>query len=130
MTSLKPVFPSLDPMDHFCDPLDTANENSDSCHPFIAEEIRAIRKRLNFSQRQFAGFFGFPLATLRHWEYGRRQPTGCAYVLLQVIRDNPRAVLQAVRKARRRNDGRIAKSKRPKSFRLSPGMRTPLTRVL
>ena len=73
--------------------MDHSNENWDSWHPSIAEEIRGLRERLNFTQRQFAGCFGFPLATLRHWEYGRRKPTGCAYVLLQVIRDNPRAVL-------------------------------------
>ena len=110
--------------------MDPSNENWDFSPPFIAEEIRALRGRLRFTQRQFAGYFGFPLATLRHWEYGHRKPTGSAYVLLQVIRENPRVVLQAVRKARRRDAERVARIQQPKSMRLSPGLRSPRTRVL
>jgi transcriptional regulator with XRE-family HTH domain len=117
-------------MDHFDDPLDPSNENLCFGLPSIAEEIRALRERLGFSQRKFAGCFGFPLATLRHWEYGHRKPSGCAYVLLQVIRDNPRAVLRAVNKAHHRNDERVARMKRSKSMRLSPGLRSAPTRVL
>lgn len=64
-------------------------------------DVRAIRLRLRFTQRQFAECFGFPVATLRHWERRDRSPTGTALVLLQVIAANPRVVLQAVRKARR-----------------------------
>lgn len=54
---------------------------------------------MRLTQNQFAGRFGFPVATLRHWERGNRQPTGTALVLLNVIRENPRVVLLAVRKA-------------------------------
>jgi DNA-binding transcriptional regulator YiaG len=122
----KGVFDSMDPMDHFNEPMDHSNENRDSRHPSIAEEVRGLRERLNFTQRQFAGYFGFPLATLRHWEYGHRRPTGSAYVLLQVIRENPRLVLQAVRKARARNPGSLAAIKPAKSFRAPPGMRRPV----
>jgi putative transcriptional regulator len=55
--------------------------------------VRALRERLRLTQRQFAGWFGFPVATLRHWERGNRKPAGTALVLLHMIRDNPRAVL-------------------------------------
>ena len=63
-------------------------------------DVRALRGRLHLTQRQFAGYFGFPVATLRHWERGNRRPSGTALVLLHVIASNPRAILVAVRKAR------------------------------
>lgn len=60
-------------------------------------EVRAIRERLGMTQNLFAARFGFPLATLRHWEYGRRRPSGASLTLLNVIARNPRAVMQALR---------------------------------
>ncbi len=74
------------------------------------------------SRREFAGCFGFAAATLAHWENGDRRPTGCAYVLIQVIRDNPGFVLRAVRKARQRNAEIIADMKPNKSLRAPPGL--------
>lgn len=59
--------------------------------------VRALRKRMRLTQKQFCRRFGFPLATLRHWERGDRKPTGTALVLLNVVRHNPRAVWAAVR---------------------------------
>jgi transcriptional regulator with XRE-family HTH domain len=59
--------------------------------------VRALRERLGMTQNLFAARFGFPLATLRHWEYGRRKPSGASLTLLNVIAHNPRAVLQALR---------------------------------
>src|SRR4029077_17853754 len=52
-------------------------------------DVRTLRNRMGFTQRQFAGWFGFSVATLRHWECGNRQPAGPALVLLTVIRENP-----------------------------------------
>jgi len=82
--------------------------------------VRQLRKRMRLSQRQFAGYFGFSVATLRHWERGNRKPAGTALVLLNVIRENPRIVLQAVRKARLR-DPTLAPIAPPKSYRAPPG---------
>ena len=65
-----------------------------------AVDVLELRKRFRLTQRQFAEIFGFPVATLRHWEVGDRQPSGTALVLLHVIRENPRAVIRAVRRAR------------------------------
>ena len=45
---------------------------------------------------QFAARFGFPVATLRHWERGNRKPRGPSLVLLNVIARNPKAVMQAL----------------------------------
>ena len=76
---------------------------------------------MRLTQRQFAAWFGFPVATLRHWERGNRRPGGTALVLLEVIRENPRVVQQAVRKARRRNPEILGKIERPMSYRAPPG---------
>lgn len=89
--------------------------------PASPMDVHALRHKLHLSQRDFAGRFGFSLATLRHWERGDRRPTGTALVLLHVIRDNPRAVLLAVRKARTNDPGRLAAMKPYKSMRASPG---------
>ena len=40
--------------------------------------------------------FGFPVATLRHWERGDRRPRGAALVLLNVIDCEPHAVMRAL----------------------------------
>ena len=60
-------------------------------------DVRALRERLGMTQNLFAARFGFPLATLRHWEDGRRKPTGASLTLLNVIAHNPRVVMQALR---------------------------------
>jgi transcriptional regulator with XRE-family HTH domain len=86
-----------------------------------AAEIKAMRRRLRLTQRQFAGWFGFPAATLRHWERGNRHPTGSALVLLSVIRENPRVVMQAVRKARTFAPGSLPEIEPLASYRAPPG---------
>ena len=60
-------------------------------------DVRALRERLGMTQNLFAARFGFPLATLRHWEYRRRKPTGASLTLLNVIAHNPRAVMRALK---------------------------------
>jgi len=81
-----------------------------------------MRRRLRLTQRQFAGWFGFPAATLRHWERGNRHPSGSALVLLCVIRDNPRVVMQAVRKARLLAPGSLPEIEPLESYRAPPGL--------
>jgi putative transcriptional regulator len=95
-----------DPLDQFSEiPLNLAGklqliENARRPRQPTQLDVRALRERLRLTQRQFALIFGFPVATLRHWERGNRRPTGTALVLLHVIRENPRAVRSAVLKAR------------------------------
>ena len=62
-------------------------------------DIRAVRRRLNLTQSQFAAKFGFQPATLKNWEQGRTVPDGPARVLLAVIAHHPEAVEDALRKA-------------------------------
>ncbi len=84
-------------------------------------DVRTLRNRMGLTQREFAGWFGFSVATLRHWECGDRQPAGPALVLLTVIRENPRVVLVAVRKARMRDRGGLAAIQPPELSRAPPG---------
>ncbi|MGL4489987.1 MAG: helix-turn-helix domain-containing protein, partial [Rhizobiaceae bacterium] len=41
-------------------------------------DVKAIRTKLDMSQQEFAGRFGFSVNTLRHWEQGKRTPEGSA----------------------------------------------------
>jgi putative transcriptional regulator len=88
-------------------------------------DVRAIRRRLHLTQRQFAGYFGFAVATLRHWERGNRRPTGPALVLLHVIAGNPHAVLVAVRKARTAFPEAFPRLEPRRSNRAPPGFASP-----
>lgn len=72
-----------------------------------AIDVRALRRRLSLTQAQFAGYFGFAVGTLRHWERGDREPSGSSLVWLHVIADHPRAVMLAVRAARARDSDLI-----------------------
>jgi putative transcriptional regulator len=62
-------------------------------------DVKAIRTKLDMTQEQFAGRFGFSINTLRHWEQGRRVPEGPTRAYLLVIKRNPKAVQKALRAA-------------------------------
>ncbi len=59
-------------------------------------DVKAIRTRLNMTQEEFAGQFGFSVNTLRHWEQGRRVPEGPTRAYLMVIDRDPKAVQKAL----------------------------------
>lgn len=54
--------------------------------------VRRLRKKLHLSQGSFAAKFGFPEATIRNWEQGRREPELAARILLAVIDQRPEVV--------------------------------------
>lgn len=58
--------------------------------------IKALRKRTNLSQSDFAALLGVEVSTLRNWEQGRREPTGPAKALLRAIQNDPENVLRAL----------------------------------
>src|SRR5208282_1624202 len=62
-------------------------------------DVKAIRAKLDMTQQQFAGRFGFSINTLRHWEQGRRVPEGPTRAYLLVIDRDPQAVQRALRAA-------------------------------
>lgn len=59
-------------------------------------DVKAIRVRLKMTQEEFAGWFGFSLETLRHWEQGRRPRDRPAPISLSST-----AALQGAQKALR-----------------------------
>lgn len=67
-------------------------------HGVEIPNARAIRESLGLSQQAFASAYRIPLATLKGWEQGRRQPDATASAYLSVIAKLPgeaREVLQA-----------------------------------
>ncbi|MEO0374139.1 MAG: helix-turn-helix domain-containing protein [Cyanobacteria bacterium P01_A01_bin.17] len=63
--------------------------------PELYTDVRALRRDLGMSQTEFSASFGIQLATLKHWEQGKREPQGPAKALLHIISQEPQAVLRA-----------------------------------
>jgi len=63
---------------------------------FNPADVRAIRKKLDKSQSEFALMIGVSVSTLQNWEQGRRTPEGPAQALLKIAAANPHAVAQAL----------------------------------
>lgn len=59
-------------------------------------DIQAIRRKLGFSQSEFAARFGFSVRTVQEWEQGRALPDRPARILLRVIEKSPKTVERAV----------------------------------
>ncbi len=59
-------------------------------------DIKAIREKLDKSQREFALMIGVSVGTLQNWEQGRRKPVGPARALLRVADRSPEAVRDAL----------------------------------
>jgi len=65
-------------------------------HVVDVPDVRAIRRRLRMSQMEFARAYRIPLATIKNWEQGRRQPDAPAAAYLQVIAKRPREAREAL----------------------------------
>ena len=61
-----------------------------------AKFARRVRRRLGFSQAQFAERIDVSLDTIRNWEQGKRCPTGAAKALLKILDKAPEAALAAL----------------------------------
>jgi putative transcriptional regulator len=62
-----------------------------------ARYVRRVRRRLGFSQSEFAERIDVSLDTIRNWEQGKRCPTGAVKALLKVLDKAPEAALAALR---------------------------------
>ena len=58
--------------------------------------VTAIRVRLGMTQVAFAEAFGVPVATIRNWEQGRKQPDPAAHALLRIVAAEPEAAFRAL----------------------------------
>jgi len=65
-------------------------------HVVEVPDVRAIRKQLRMSQQEFARVYRIPLATLKNWEQGRRQPDAPAAAYLEVIARCPQEARKAL----------------------------------
>jgi putative transcriptional regulator len=59
-------------------------------------DVRAIRLELQMSQNRFSVAFRIPLATLKNWEQGRRNPDAPAAAYLRAIQRRPKEIMEAV----------------------------------
>jgi putative transcriptional regulator len=65
-------------------------------HVVEVPDVRAIRRQLHMSQQNFSQAYRIPLATLKNWEQGRRQPDAPAAAYLQAIARRPREIREAL----------------------------------
>lgn len=77
----------------------TGTTKNYAVHIPLIVDVKAIRVKLEMSQQEFAGRFGFSVNTLRHWEQGTRIPEGSARAYLLVIQRAPDEVQAALRAA-------------------------------
>jgi len=71
-------------------------EDRDNAMLEAAKFARRVRRRLGFSQVEFAERIDVSLDTIRNWEQGKRCPTGAAKALLKVLDKAPEAALAAL----------------------------------
>jgi putative transcriptional regulator len=65
--------------------------------------VRIVRMALGLTQEKFAEIYGIPVATLRDWEQGRREPDQASKTLLKLIERMPREVEKALAEDKRRS---------------------------
>jgi putative transcriptional regulator len=64
-------------------------------------DAREARLILGLSQDEFAALIGTGVGTVRKWELGTRRPSGAARALIDVIKNEPKAVQRALAKTNR-----------------------------
>ena len=64
-------------------------------------DVKAVRRKLGLTQREFALRYGFAYDAVRDWERRRRHPDRSARVLLTVIDHRPEAVEEALMESAR-----------------------------
>ena len=70
-------------------------EGSATIHAVLSP--REVREQIKLTQAQMAPLMGMSVSGYRKWEQGRRQVSGPAAMLLQVIAREPEAVKRALR---------------------------------
>ena len=58
-------------------------------------EVKRLRTRLKMSQPVFAAVLNVPVVTAISWEKGRRQPSGAALLLLEIVKQHPEVLTAA-----------------------------------
>ena len=58
--------------------------------PASVKEIKAARRSVHSTQREFASILGVSLETVKAWEAGRRVPEGVATKVLRLLLKRPK----------------------------------------
>jgi putative transcriptional regulator len=59
-------------------------------------DVKKLRQEIGMTQVEFATAFGISVGTLRHWERGDRTPQGPALVLLNLVKKDPKTILNVL----------------------------------
>jgi len=62
--------------------------------PATSKEVKAARKAVASTQRQFAEMIGVSLETVKAWEAGKRTPEGIASKVLRLLIKKPQRALE------------------------------------
>jgi putative transcriptional regulator len=68
---------------------------------YSAEDLHALRNKLQLSQALFARLLGVSKKLVEAWEVGTRKPSPMACRLLDAVSRNPTSFIKHTRKARR-----------------------------
>jgi putative transcriptional regulator len=63
---------------------------------FTPERIKAIRRKVATSTKEFERLFGIPARTMESYEQGRRRLDGAMQALLRIIEREPKAARRAL----------------------------------
>ena len=61
-------------------------------------DLKALRKKLGLTQREFAGKYHIEIETLKSWEQGKRSPTDAVKLLLFLIEKMPSDIEKTLKK--------------------------------
>ncbi len=70
----------------------TGKKKPSRIHTYSDLDVKRIRKKLHYSQADFAHTIGVNTRTLQNWEQGRRHPRGPAQALLRLVDKEPEIV--------------------------------------
>lgn len=62
----------------------------------LEPKVKAVREKTGVSQGHFALLIGVSKRTLENWEQGRRNPTGPARALLEIVDADPQDAVRAL----------------------------------
>lgn len=60
---------------------------------YNSHEIKAMREKNNFTQSYFGELFGVSIKTVQAWETGTNRPNGTALRMLQILEQDPHAMV-------------------------------------
>jgi putative transcriptional regulator len=90
---------------------DLKPEPLDASPGALADDLRALRQRLNLSQEGFADRYGLSVANIRNWEQLNKntQPDSSARLVIEMIKVDPVGVAEIVKTAMEAKEDKLKK---------------------